>query len=148
MTFEFRPAVRENVPRLRTHELTPRACRECGEEFVPIRKSKGIYCSRQCANAGAARQSATTRGDAQRGRGEGRTYRKLNGRHEHRVIAEQKLGRTLRKGEVVHHIDGDRLNNAPENLAVMTQAEHMRQHGLAIPGKPLAHKPWEKRRRT
>lgn len=146
MSFEFRPAVREEAPRLRTFELTPRACRECGEEFVPIRKAKGIYCSRLCANAGAARRSAAARGDKQRGRGEGRSYRKLNGRHEHRVIAEQKLGRPLLPGEVVHHIDGNHLNNDPANLAVMTQAEHMREHGLGVRGKPLMWRPWEKRR--
>jgi len=77
-----------------------------------------------------------------RGQGQGKSYRKRNGRHEHRVVAENMLGRPLMPGEVVHHIDGDHLNNAPENLSVMTQAEHMRLHGLGIPGKPLAHQPW------
>jgi hypothetical protein len=88
----------------------------------------GIYCSRPCANAGASRASAEQRGEAQRGRGEGRTYRKRNGRHEHRAVAEQKLGRPLKRGEIVHHIDGDYLNNDPDNLAVMTQADHIRIH--------------------
>ena len=27
-----------------------------------------------------------------------------------------------------HHKDGDKHNNSPENLEVMTQAEHMRLH--------------------
>lgn len=65
-------------------------------------------------------------------RGEGRSYRKLYGRHEHRVVAEQKLGRPLRKGEVVHHIDGDKRNNKPENLMVFaSQAEHAKWHKKA-----------------
>lgn len=63
--------------------------------------------------------------------GEGRTYTKQYGRHEHRVVAEQILGRELRPGEVVHHIDGDKRNNAPENLKVFpSQAEHARFHAL------------------
>ena len=37
---------------------------------------------------------------------------------EHRLIAEQKLGRRLESNEVVHHIDGDRTNNHPDNLTV------------------------------
>ena len=55
-------------------------------------------------------------------------YRKLNNRHEHRVVAEQMLGRPLQRGEIVHHIDGDRHNNAPTNLEVMSQADHLRLH--------------------
>lgn len=89
---------------------------------------------------------ATVIGDAQRGRGDGRSYIKRNGRHEHRIVAEMKIGRALRPGEVVHHIDGDPRNNAPNNLEVMTQAEHMQKHGLGIPGMSLPWQPWTHRR--
>jgi hypothetical protein len=116
------------VKRLRTAELTPRPCQNCGETFVPIRRSMGIYCSRPCANAGVSRATLKQRADAQRGRGAGKSYRKFMGRHEHRVVAEAKLGRPLRPGEIVHHIDNNKLNNHPDNLAVMTQSEHIRLH--------------------
>lgn len=43
---------------------------------------------------------------------------------EHRVVAEQMLGRPLRSDEVAHHIDGDRANNDPSNIVVMTKKEH------------------------
>ncbi len=57
----------------------------------------------------------------------GQTYEKTHGRHTHRQVAEQILGRSLKPGEVVHHKDGNRRNNAPENLEVFSsQAEHMR----------------------
>lgn len=66
---------------------------------------------------------------SQLGRGEGRTYAKHYGRHEHRIVAEQILGRPLKNGEVVHHLDGDKRNNSPENLRVFSsQAEHAWEH--------------------
>lgn len=48
---------------------------------------------------------------------------------EHRYVAEQKLGRHLKKGEVVHHIDRNRLNNDPDNLLVFrSRQDHSRYH--------------------
>ena len=46
----------------------------------------------------------------------------------HRVIVEESLGRTLGTDEVVHHVDHDRLNNAPDNLVVLSRSEHTRLH--------------------
>ena len=64
------------------------------------------------------------------------TYRKRHGRHEHRVVAEQMLGRALMPGEIVHHIDGNKHNNHPSNLQVMTQDHHLREH-LAPGAAPI-----------
>jgi hypothetical protein len=46
----------------------------------------------------------------------------------HQVIAEWTIGRPLQSGEHVHHIDGNKLNNHPENLAVMTASDHIKLH--------------------
>lgn len=47
---------------------------------------------------------------------------------EHRLVMEQFLGRKLLPNEVIHHKDGNGLNNALENLELMTQAEHQNEH--------------------
>jgi len=47
---------------------------------------------------------------------------------EHRLVVEGVLGRKLRKGEVVHHIDGDRQNNEKSNLLVCSQGYHLELH--------------------
>jgi hypothetical protein len=51
---------------------------------------------------------------------------------EHRRIVEAHLGRVLGRDEVVHHINHDKTDNRIENLAVMTRAEHMREHQADI----------------
>lgn len=66
---------------------------------------------------------------ARLGKGENKTYEKTHGVHTHRVVAEKILGRKLRKGEVVHHVDGNYRNNHPDNLMVFkSQKEHAAWH--------------------
>ena len=50
------------------------------------------------------------------------------GKNLHRALLEQRLGRLLRRDEVVHHVDENKLNNDINNLAVMSRSAHTSLH--------------------
>ena len=97
-------------------------CRQCRSEFYRKKseasKSSGSFCSKKCW-ALYVRNRATS-------------YPKIGSRHAHRIFAERKLGRPLRPGEIVHHIDGDRKNYDPSNLEILpSQSEHVKLHAAS-----------------
>ena len=54
---------------------------------------------------------------------------RVNGQiSEHTLIASEKIGRPLKKKEVVHHINLKSLDNNPENLSVLTRKKHGEHH--------------------
>lgn len=46
-----------------------------------------------------------------------------------RLIMEKKIGRKLLSSEVVHHKNGNKLDDREENLEIMSLLEHARLHG-------------------
>lgn len=124
-------------------------CDNCGKEFEKWKADvlEHNFCSRECAKAFTGpRMTAYNREHnptamtperrqrlryAHLGKGEGKTYTKTYGRHTHRIVAEQMLGRPLKPGEVVHHINEDKKDNRPENLMVFaSQALHAKWHEI------------------
>lgn len=104
-------------------------CSHCSSLFKPTRGHQK-YCSRQCYGlAISGVDHHCYKGGSLHKSG----YRvvSIKGKHflEHRLVMEQILGRPLLPTEVVHHKDGDKLNNAPENLEVLgTQSDHAALH--------------------
>jgi hypothetical protein len=49
---------------------------------------------------------------------------------EHRYVMNNLFGRELFPSEIVHHVDGNKRNNDPSNLIIISQSEHASIHGL------------------
>ena len=104
-------------------------CREHFYRWNATRMTAYNRTENRMNKPGDVLESRLRRSEKQSGSGEGKTYRKFLGRHLHRQVAERILGRPLQEGEIVHHIDGNKLNNDPENLMILpSQAEHARLH--------------------
>jgi hypothetical protein len=140
----------------RTKTLLHYKCDNCSNEFIKMRNGKYdkdslAYCSICIRNIGAYRLAGLSTykhnvekkfkkriGNIVKGRegypeiyiGQNYPYRKGGYRtlREHLFVMENYLKRGLKKGEVVHHIDGDKKNNKLNNLYLTTVAEHNKLH--------------------
>ncbi len=99
-------------------------CRTCGKEILTppsrIAEGRGKYCSRKCSTQRHVNNDNTKRHVA--GISDGKR------RFDYQIVAEKVLGRPLKKGEVVHHFDGNSRNCEPSNLLICTQSYHRLIH--------------------
>lgn len=59
---------------------------------------------------------------------------------EHRLVASEKYGIFAVIGNNVHHIDGNKTNNHPDNLKIISQSEHSKMHNPI--GVPRSERKW------
>lgn len=72
----------------------------------------------------------------------GYNYIRINGKRylEHRYIMEQHLGRKLLPTEIIHHKDGNKLNNTIDNLEIMScRRSHIFKYHLSQSLLNLGH---------
>ena len=105
----------------------------------PLSEIYALFPGRPPASVNAKADSLGRKRLRRKGHTYGSGYRRLLQRGggavwEHRRVAEKKIGRPLRRGEVVHHINHIRHDNRPTNLAVLESGSAHAQMPSSVNG--------------
>lgn len=119
------------MPQKKQNELCPICKRVVGvrpcDKEKAIAKSGAWICGK-CTRA--IRNTKNARPDGTKRVHNGYIEIKHNGSwlRQHRYVASQMIGRPIKDGEVVHHINGNKMDNRPDNLKVMPSGAHTAMH--------------------
>lgn len=137
--------------------MIKRYCKTCGAIFFTkpsiIKNDDGKYCSKKCYHKSCIGRKYSKRTiermkKAKKGSGNsnwkggkkfdngylliykpGHPFARRNYVYEHRIVIEKKIERYLKPQEVVHHINGDTLDNRIENLKLFPNlSKHLKFH--------------------
>ena len=129
--------------------LTVAKCANCGKEF-PVYKAGVKFCSRECSGKDLSSRQLGQKnamwkgGEIVTGHTGGGYIKELAPEHpnadasgyvlQHRLVMEEVIGRPLEKHERVHHKNGDRQDNRPENLELWVGANRSKKdpHGVRL----------------
>jgi len=119
-------------------------CIRCGLEFVPKRKEQ-THCSVSCASVAKGMKRKGQKTGKQKNKAEYKRqinrdgYVMLYAAHhpfadgrlmiaEHIAVMEIAIGRRIKAGECVHHINSTKTDNRLENLELAAWGKHSKKH--------------------